>query len=152
MANVETARSIAAPQDQVFQVVAHIEDFQNINPNITNVEFLTDSHQGVGTRFKETRIMKGRESTTTLEVTEYEPPSKVRIVSDEGGTIWDTVFTVGPDGEGSILTMNMDARPYKLAAKIITPLMMRMVSKAVEADMDTIKAHCDAQQEQRDAH
>ncbi len=150
MANVETARSIAAPPDQVFQVVAHIEDFHNINPNITNVEFLTDSHTGVGTRFKETRIMKGREATTTLEVTEYEPPSKVRIVSDEGGTIWDTIFTVNPEGDGSLLTMKMDATPYKLTAKLITPLIMRMVSKGIEADMDIIKAHCDAKHEQRD--
>lgn len=144
MATVETERSIAAAPEQVFQVVAHIEEFQNINPNITNIEFLTESHTGVGTRFKETRLMKGREATSTLEVTEYDPPSSVRMVSDEGGTIWDTIFTVTPQGEGSVLKMHMEARPYKLAAKLVTPLILKMVSKAVESDMDGIKAHCEA--------
>ena len=143
MAIVETERLITAAPDYVFKVVAHIEEFQNINPNITNIEFLSDSRIGLGTRFKETRIMKGREATTTLEVTEYEPPSKVRLVSDEGGTVWDTVFTVVPQGEHSILKMQMEARPYKLAAKLFTPLILGMVRKAVEADMDGIKAHCD---------
>ena len=46
------------------------------------------------TRFRETRVMKGREASTVLEVTEYESPRRIRLVSDEGGTIWDTVFTV----------------------------------------------------------
>ena len=143
MARVESERSIAAPPHDVFPVVAHIEEFQNINPNITNVEFLTESHTGVGTRFKETRLMKGREATSTLEVTEYEPPSTVRLVSDEGGTIWDTIFTVTPQGDGSLLKMNMEARPYKLTAKLFTPLIMRMIKNAIEADMEGIKAHCE---------
>ena len=89
--------------------------------------------------------MKGRESTSTLEVTEYEPPTAVRLVSDEGGTIWDTIFTVTPQGDGSLLNMNMEARPYKLTAKLFTPLIMRMIKNAIEADMEGIKAHCEKQ-------
>ncbi len=145
MAKVETERLIEASPDDVFQVVAHIEEFENINPKITRIEFLTESRTGVGTRFKETRVMKGREATSTLEVTEYEPPSSVRLVSDEGGTIWDTVFTVTPKGENSVLKMDMAVGPYKLAAKLFTPLIMRMVKNAIEEDMDLIKTHCEKQ-------
>jgi len=96
------------------------------------------------TRFRETRVMKGREASTVLEVTEYESPRRIRLVSDEGGTIWDTVFTVAENESGSTLTMVMDARPHKFLARIMTPLMHRMVAKAIESDMDAVKEYCES--------
>jgi hypothetical protein len=104
-------RSIAAAPELVFDVIAHIENFSEAIPHIINVQFLTEQHRGVGTRFSETRLMRGREATTTLEVIEYEAPTLVRLVSDSGGAIWDTVFSVTDEGEGALLTMVMEARP-----------------------------------------
>ena len=137
-------RSIAAPPERVFETVAHIENFAEVVDAITNVEFLSEQRTGVGTRFRETRMMKNRETTTTLEVTEYRPPELVRLVSDEGGTIWDTVFTVKRMGASTELSMVMDARPYKLVARIMTPLISGMVRKAVKSDMDAVKRHCES--------
>lgn len=136
-------RSIAAPPERVFETVAHIENFAEVVDSITNIEFLSEQRTGVGTRFRETRMMKRREATTTLEVTEYRPPELVRIVSDEGGTIWDTVFSVKRMGASTELSMVMDARPYKLLARIMTPLISGMVRKAVKSDMDAVKRHCE---------
>jgi len=143
MKRFATTRTIAASADQVFDTVAHIEGFRNAVPHITNVEFLTEQTRGVGTRFRETRLMRGREATTELEVTEYEPPQRVRMVSDAGGTIWDTVFTVIDTGSATQLDMVMDARPHKLLARVVTPLISRMVGKAVESDMDAVKNYCE---------
>jgi len=42
MATVSTARKINALIEQVFDVVAHIENFSKAVPHITDVEFLTD--------------------------------------------------------------------------------------------------------------
>ena len=67
----------------------------------------------------------------------------MRFVSDEGGTIWDTVMRVAEKDGGTELRMVMDARPYKLMARIITPLIKGMVTKAVVADMDNLKARCE---------
>ena len=145
MALLSATRTIAAPVERVFDTVAHIENFQKALPSITNVQFLTESKTGVGTRFRETRVMRGRESTTVLEVTEYQPNERVRLVSDAGGTIWDTVFTVQAAGGGTDLSLAMDARPYKLAARIMNPLVSRMIRKAIEGDMDAVKAYCEQQ-------
>ena len=143
MTQFATKRTIDAPVDRVFETVAHIENFQQAIPHITNVEFLTESHTGVGTGFRETRLMRGREATTELEVTEYEPNQRVRLVSDAGGTVWDTVFVVRPSGDGSELSMVMDARPYKLMARIVNPVISRMITTAIEADLDAVKAYCE---------
>ena len=144
MAQYIASRQIAAPIDRVFDIVAHIENFQKALPHITNVEFLTPTHTGVGSRFRETRIMRGRQATTELEVTEYIRDERVRLVADEGGTIWDTVFTLQPKGDRTELSMVMEAEPYRLRARIVNPMISGMVGKAVAADMDNVKAYCEA--------
>jgi uncharacterized membrane protein len=134
---------VRAPVEAVFDCVAHIQNFSHAVPEIAKIEFLTQSRRGVGTRFRETRLMKGREATTELEVTEYDAPRRVRLVSDEGGTIWDTVFTTAEADGITRLEMVMDARPYKLMARIVNPFIGRMVSKAIEEDMDAVKRYCE---------
>lgn len=145
MSRTTVTRTIDAPVNVVFRTVADINHFSDAVPHIVNVEFLSDVTSGVGARFRETRLMKGKEQTTELEVTEYEENERIRLVSDAGGTIWDTVFTVTPQNGQTELTMTMDANAYKLMAKIVNPLIMGMVASAVGKDMDAVKAYCEEQ-------
>ena len=145
MANVTVTRRIDAPADAVFRTVAHVEQFSQAVPHILRVEFLTEVKSGVGARFRETRMMMGREASTELEVTEYVENERVRIASEAGGALWDTVFTVAPDGEGTELKMVMDASPLTTSARMTLPLVIGAVRKAVEQDMDSVKAFCERQ-------
>ena len=145
MGRTIVTRTIKAPAALVFDIVAHVENFSKAVPNIKSVEFLSERHAGVGTRFKETRVFNGRESSTELEVTEYVENDHVRLVADAGGTIWDTVFTVRANGEQTTLEMVMDANAYQLKAKLTNPLVKGMVQKAIENDMDAVKAYCENQ-------
>jgi len=144
MGIVTVSRNIAASPAVVFDAISQIENFRQIVTGITNVEFLTEHHHGLGARFTETRDWGGRIGVTTLECTEYERPTRVRMVTDESGAIWDTTYTVEPDGEGARLHMEMEDRPHKLLAKIMNPLIRGMVTKAVTADMDAVKEWCEA--------
>ncbi len=145
MAKTNVTRRIDAPIEAVFDAVANIEKFSSIIPHILSVEFLTESRTGVGTRFRETRQMGKRQASTELEVTEYVPNQRVRMVSDQGGTIWDTIFLTTATADGSVLlSLEMDARAYKLAAKLFNPLIAGMIRKAIEKDMDCVKSHCEA--------
>ena len=143
MASVTVTRVIDAPADVVFRTVSDISHFSEAVPHIVDVEFLSDVKSGVGTRFRETRVMNGREASTELEVTEYVANDHVRIVSDAGGAVWDTVFTVSASGAETELTMTMDAWPHTLAARLAVPFMMRMVKGAVERDLDAVKTFCE---------
>lgn len=137
------ARQIQAPIEVVFSAISDIRRFVEINENVLEIDFLTEQQSGVGTRFEETREMNGRRSSTTLELTECVDNEHVRFVSDEGGTIWDTVMSVAEKDGGTELRMVMDARPYKFLARIITPLIKGMVSKAIVADMDGLVVWCE---------
>jgi len=143
MSTTRTTRSIQAPADTVFDAVADIRNFSTIIDGIVKVEFLSDQRQGAGTRFTETRLMNGREASTVLEVTEYDRPNRVRLVADQGGTIWDTEFTVTRSEGSTVLVMTMEARAYQWLAKILNPLIRGVVRRAIEKDMDAVKTWCE---------
>ena len=145
MTRTAIGRTIDAAPEAVFSTVSDISNFSEAVPHLVRVEFLTDQRVGVGARFRETRVMRGREATTELEVTEFVANERVRMVSDQGGTIWDTVFTVTPlgDGGGTRLDMVMDARPYRIMSRLMVTLIKGVVTKAIAADMDAVKAYCE---------
>lgn len=144
MITYTSARTIKAPISHVFDTVSNIENFSKAIPHIINVEFLSDVKTGVGAKFRETRIMNGREAKTDLEVTSYEENQHVRLVSDSHGTVWDTVFTFVEEAEGIKLKMVMEAKSYKLSARIMGYFIKGMVQKALDEDMDAVKSYCEA--------
>ena len=147
MKPIHFSRTIAAPLDLVFQTVSDVRNFRDAVPHITHVEFLSEQQVGAGTRFRETRLMNGREHTVELEVAEYIDNDRVRLISDAGGTIWDTTFTVSKGSYNVELEMQMDIKPHTLFARIITPLIRGMVVKGVTSDMDAVKAFCESKRE-----
>lgn len=87
--------------------------------------------------------MNGRLATVELEVAEYEENRRVRFVSDAGGTIWDTIFMTTAAPGGTNMKMVMEAKPYRVLAKLANPFMRGLIRKAVERDMDAVKAYCE---------
>ena len=148
MTRTSITRTIGAPVDAVFDTIADPVNYTKAVPEIVKVEFLTDQRTGAGTRFRETREMRGRATATELEVTEYVRNERVRLVSRAGGTVWDSVFTVSPteDDRGTRLELVMEARPYRLLARVFVPLMKGVVAKAVAGDMDAVKAYLESAQ------
>lgn len=144
MSQTRISRTIAAPVDRVFRTIADVREFSAAVPDIIRTELLSETRSGVGTRFRETRRFGKREAATELEVTEYEANQRVRIVSDAGGTVWDSLFTVRPAAGGTELELVMDARPHTLLARITTPLMQGMIRRAIERDMDAVQTYCEA--------
>lgn len=78
-----------------------------------------------------------------LEVTDYRENESVRIVSDAGGTVWDSVFTVSEGPGGIDLNLQMEMIPHTWKAQIMTRLIRGFVAKGVEADLDAVKAYCE---------
>lgn len=144
MSRTTVRRTIDAPVDFVFRTVSEIDNYSKAIPHIVDVEFLSDVKRGVGSRFRETRLMMGREASTVLEVKEYAADERVRLVSDEGGTIWDSVFTVRSVNGGTELTLVMDARPYTFKSRILVPVMKFIIRRGLVKDMDAVKEYCES--------
>ena len=123
--------------------MANISQFSQAIQHIKKVEFLSDMKTGVGTRFRETRIVRGKESVTELEVTEYVKNDRIRLVADSHGTIWDTLFVVKADNDQTELTMTMEARSDKLIHRLINQLMKGMIANVIAKDLDYVKEFCE---------
>lgn len=140
---IKTTRRVHADQQDVFDVIGDCRNYAKAVPDITEVSILSEVQQGLGLQFRETRTMKGRSATSDMEVTEFVAPERIRFISDTGGTIWDSVFSLKADGDATIVTLAMEATPRTLMAKIMTPLAMKMVGPALESDLDAVKAYCE---------
>lgn len=140
---ISVARTIQAPTEVVFQAVSDIARLPDTNPEIVRVAFLSEQREGVGVRFRETRRMGRKEMDTELEIIECSPPSSVRMVSNQGGTVWDTVFLVQPSDTGTELQIRMDARAHRLLAKIMNPLFQGLFRKGLQKHLDAVAAYCE---------
>ena len=145
MSRITLTREIAAPVEGVFRAVTDVERLPERDADVTHVEFLSERRSGAGTRFRETRRMKGRETRTELEITEWVENERARFVSDAGGTVWDTLYSVRPLGSdsGTELRIELDARPYKALAKLAVPFMKGMVRRGMKTHVDGLKAYCE---------
>ena len=73
---------LPAPPERVFQAMTDIDDFGTWMPGFVRVERVGDVAEGVGTRWRETRKMFGKEATEEFEVTHHHPPSHLAIRVD----------------------------------------------------------------------
>lgn len=134
---------IAAPLERVFATIADLESFQRAIPHIESIEFLTEQRQGAGTRFRETRVTKGRRSTTELEIVGCVANESLRIVTDSHGTIWDSRFAFLEVAGGTELKVTLEARSHQLIARLTTPMVMPLIRNAMEGDLELIKRYCE---------
>ncbi len=85
MAKLQLSKTVNAPVEKTFQLFS---DFPNAAARINGiekVEMLTNGPIGVGTKFKETRIMFGKEATEEMEVTQFEPNKLYTVAADSCG-------------------------------------------------------------------
>jgi hypothetical protein len=124
--------------------VSDVRQLSRALPVIVNVEFLTSSTSGVGTRYRQTRGTGRRASTYEMEVTEFVPDEHVRIVTQPAGTVWDTVFSVRPaPNDSTSLTLAMEGRTRRPLSMVLNFIIKGMLQRAVEADMDKIATYCE---------
>lgn len=143
MSQIIIHKTIKAPVELVFRTISDIRNFSKAVPDIVDVEFISGSTYGVGTRFRETRMMYGKEATEELKVTELVENDRIRIVADSHGIVWDSLFTVKEVGGETELTLVMAMTPHKLMARIMTLFMKGSMEKALSKDMDAVKSYCE---------
>ena len=139
MASITVIRTIDAPVDVVFNAVADARRFAEAITGVTKLEFLSESTEGAGTKFRQSREMNGKETTMDFEVTEYVKDNRVRVLNETHGTIWDSLCTVVSQGPLTLLTMRMTTK----SNRILMPLVCLFIQKAVEKDFDSVKSYCE---------
>jgi carbon monoxide dehydrogenase subunit G len=144
MAEFGSSIHVDAPPARVWDLVTDLAGAAGRIGAIKSVEVLTDQPFGVGTRWRETRVMFGKEATEEMTVTSLTPGESYTTEAESCGCHYTCVVRVAPEGDGSVLAMSMHARGVTLLGRVMgavmTPLMKGMACKAFAKDLQDLKA------------
>ena len=144
--DIRVSKSINAPLERVFEVFADISKAQDRIDGITKIEMLSDITHGLGTRWRETRVMFGREATEEMEISVFQPNQSYEVVAASRGVEYHSIYTFTEHDGGTLVEMVFSGKPISFVAKLMTPLgylFKGATQKALEDDMDALKAVCE---------
>ncbi|MFE5515439.1 SRPBCC family protein [Streptomyces sp. NPDC056529] len=149
--SVVVERRVAASPGRVWEAITDLPGLPRVLTGVRKVEVLTPGGFDVGTRWRETRRMLGREATEEMTVTACEPPDRYVTVADSHGMHYVSELTLTPDrtgrapgGTGStVLRMSFSARPAHgrapgLLGRAFARLGAKAVAKALAKDLSDV--------------
>lgn len=111
----ESSASAAA----IWAVLTDLDRFAEV-ADIVTLERLDDGTDfGVGTRWRETRRMFGKEASEEMWVTELTPGVSYTVAAESRGTAYRSVMSVAATDSGSLLTMEFDGTGTNVITKAL---------------------------------
>src|SRR5918994_476360 len=103
-------RLVQAPVERVWDVLTDVAHADQTLSGVTRVELITEGPYRVGTRWRETRRMFGKEATEQMQVTVVETPTRTVIEADSSGIHYVTEFMLAGSGaDATLLAMSFTA-------------------------------------------
>ena len=116
-------KRLVAPRPQAdFAVVSDILRWPLTIRSVQGIELLTPGPLEKGRRFRETRTLLGRTKTQDMEIADFEPPRRLRIISHDPDLLYELDHIIDAVGGGSRLLMVFRSRPQTIAGKGLLPL------------------------------
>lgn len=148
MKDIQVTRHVAAPVERVWGLATDLAGAPGVLGGVDRVEILTPGAFGVGTRWRETRTMLGREATEEMEVTAVEAHRAYTVEADGPGAHYVSTFTFTPSGDGTEVTLTFGARATTGVARVMAaltgPLARRSVEKALRGDLEDLARAAEA--------
>ena len=135
---IDLERLVEARVERVWEVLTDVAHADQTLGGVDRVELLTEGPYQVGTRWRETRRMFGREATEQMQVTVAEAPTRTVIEADSSGVHYITEFTLTPSSaDATRLTMSFTAVQGQVNPlhKALRRLFGRLGAKASEKVM-----------------
>jgi carbon monoxide dehydrogenase subunit G len=129
--------------DVVWDVATDLEHAPEFIPGISGTEVLTDGGFGVGTRWKETRTMLGRQASEVMTITALEPGRSYTAEASSSGMHYVTRWEFIPVEGGSEIVMSFGGEATGTLAKVMSKAMGFMVGsvqKTMQRDMAELAA------------
>lgn len=127
-----------ADAETTFGILTDLPNAPDRIEAILKLEMLTDGPVGLGTKFRETRKMFGKESTEDMTITQFAPNESYTVEAESCGSHYTSRFTFVPNGEQTNVTMSFGAKPLTFMAKLMSPMLFCMrgvLRKCVVKDM-----------------
>jgi carbon monoxide dehydrogenase subunit G len=146
MTKIDTSRLVAAPADVVWSILIDLDASVDTMSAIQSIEILSGGQQfGVGTKWRETRTMFGKQATEVMWVTDIDPGISYVVEAESSGARYTTIMKVLSRGDSaSELSMEFGAEPTSTVAKVMSATVGKLfenaIRKALAQDLDDIAA------------
>ena len=134
---------IEAPREVVFDTALDLHSAAENIRGIEKMEVLTEGPIGLGTRFRETRIMFKKKATEVMEIAVFERPSRYVFTAESHGSKYLTSYGLVQEGSGTKLVLTFTAEPQTFSTKVmgvIFSFMLKACISAMEKDLDDLKS------------
>jgi hypothetical protein len=134
---IELVRRIATEPATAFAVVADVVDWPQIIGSIKRVELLTPAPIRVGTRFREDRILFGRDTTQDLEVETIDIPRRFRLLVAHPDLQYELDHLIdGIYGGGCRVTLTFRSRPKTVVGHALQPMISPMMEITLRDELE----------------
>ena len=138
-------RTFAAAPDDVRLALADFEGAGAWMPNFVRMEALDPGAPRVGSRFRETRKVFGRESTEEFEIVDLAPRRvSLRVDGATGSTgrgEFNFVYTIAERGPGTEVVLDGEIAGMTGFASLVSRLMVGTMRKACDRDLAALDAY-----------
>jgi uncharacterized protein YndB with AHSA1/START domain len=119
---------IARPPKQVFDFITASENAPKIVQSVTSMVKLTEGPARVGTRYRETRLMHGKEQQADLEIIEFEPSRKYAMQNVTEGVEIVYRYNLQPERDGTRIDLVCELKAGGIK-KLMLPLIASILKK-----------------------
>jgi carbon monoxide dehydrogenase subunit G len=136
MATVTVSNHVEAQVEQVFKVFTDIEHVPDRVSGIKKVEMLTPGVVHLGSRWRETRELLGRDDSAEMEITAFERNKTYTITHHKAGVRLDTTFYFEPEGTGTKVSVE-----FELDGGGVPPGLLAPLGWAIEGKVQRVLSH-----------
>lgn len=140
---ITVSENIGAPREDVWRLITDIDSWEDTISGIVGVEVIDRPNSGVvGLKWRETRVMFGKEADETMWITAAEPNRFYETRAESHGSIYTTRLSLDDANENTVLTMQFSAKPTSIAAKMMSAMTFMFsgtLRKMLEKDLADIR-------------
>ena len=129
---IEASQQINAPAETVWEIITDLPGSPEVISAISSIEVLSEPGPfRVGTRWRETRTMFGREATEVMEVSSLVPGTSYTTVAASHGAHYESTMSVTEDGPGTCtLRMTFRGEPTSTVGRLMSVTLGRLFTGA----------------------
>ncbi len=146
---VSLERLVDAPADALWRVLTDVEGLEGVLSGVTRVERLAGIGYAIGTRWRVTRAMLGRETSEELEVVGIDEGRSTTLAAEASGIVTRTELTLEPvtDAAGQTIVRMRRSGTFlspswlqRAVATLTWGIGLRATRAAMRQDLDDIAA------------
>ncbi len=139
MITLDLSTLVDRPVQEIFNFLSDPLNLPQWQMIVSAIEQITPGEPAVGARYRVSASALGRKLDGQMEITAFEPPSKVSFVNHLGPVRVEIAVTLKPVGSGAKVALHAEGNPGGLFA-LAEGILAGKIKSEMEANLARLKA------------